>query len=75
MKRHLFWRLIQTHRKRNATLLQILAAVTNLGLRYFSRLNRRAVRRAHVAIHGAVLALVETGNVTGENLVHPHRYA
>jgi len=73
MKRHLFWRLTQTPCKQNATLSQELAACARLAWRYFPRLDRSDVGRAHVAIHRAILALAETGHFAGQHRVDsPH---
>ena len=70
MKRHLFWRLIQTPYKTNASFPEILVTGAVLARRDFSRFDGPDVGRAYVTIHCASLALVETGDVAKDNLVH-----
>ena len=70
MKRHLFWRLIQTPYKTNASFSEILVAFTNLARRDFSQFDGPDVGRPHVAIHCSSFALVETRDVAKDNLVH-----
>ena len=70
MKRHLFWRLTQTPYKTNASFPEILVAGTELARRDFSWFDGPDVGRAHVTIHCASVALVETGDVAKDNLVH-----
>src|SRR5262245_20085647 len=50
---------------------QILAAVADLDRRDLRRVDQRHVRRAHVAIHRSLLALVEAGHVAEGNLDNP----
>src|SRR6266404_717346 len=73
MKRHLFWRLVQTPYNQNEPLPEILAAVTDLARRDFCRLDGSHVRRTHVPIYCSLLALVEAGHVAEGNLDNSHR--
>ena len=70
MKRHLFWRLTQTPHKSNASFPEILVASSDLARRDFSRFDGPDVGRAYVTIRCASVALVETGDVAKDNLVH-----
>lgn len=70
MKRHLFWPLTQTPYKTNASFPEILAAGADLVLRDFYRFHGPDVGRTYVAIHCSDPALVETGDVAKDNLVH-----
>jgi hypothetical protein len=49
----------------NATVCQILAAITDLARRDLRRLDERHVRRAYVTIHRSLLGLVETRHIAG----------
>src|SRR5215831_824505 len=52
---------------------EILVAARDLAWRDICRLDQHHVRRAHVAIHCSLLALVEAGHVAEGNLDNSHR--
>src|SRR5438093_11101733 len=53
----------------------MLVSLIGLAWPDFSRPDPSDVRWAHIATNRTFLALVETGDGTGPNLVHSHRYA